>query len=680
MGSFGYDRQPVRLRQRSLFFADTHSGISGVKQMSKPICNHPIQRMILPMLAAFILFSCFCSAPAGAAQASPDIRTWAGLQEAIDAAESGDTITLTADLTAGEHDSRLRIPDGLILTLDLNGCTVDRALTEHRGNAGVAVFVHPGAILTVADSSAEGSGKITGGYATHGGGINNTGTVILTGGSITGNRAEDSGGGIANYGSLVIEGGTVTGNTSLTEGGGILNTAKAYMTLDTAAVSGNSAPKHTDILNYGSMKTIGGKTVDFAAVRSALDLVTVLPATVLVIVLFCAIYLDNYLKKEQKKIMYLISVLVFTLILQNYLDTWVYLAGKPILFRTAVSVYGYAVRPAILALFLSIIRPDRQYRLVWAGVGINAAVYLTAFFSPLAFSFSSYGHFLPGPLNPCCLILSALLLLYCFYLTFREFRPKTKKETWIPVFVLLLICLAVVLDDTLEYNELSVSFLTIAVTIGCIMYYIWLHLQFVREHERALRAEHRIQIMMTQIQPHFLFNTLSAIRALCIKDPETAVRTIGLFSTYLRRNLESLDQAELIPLAKELEHTRVYTEIETIRFPHIRIVYDIRDEACSVPALTIQPLVENAIRYGARSREEGIVKIIAFREDHAHLIVIEDNGIGFDPQAVKSTGGTHIGIRNVRERLAQMCGGTMEIRSKQNEGTKIIIRIPAQKE
>ena len=648
--------------------------------MSKSRISRSFQRSFLPLLAALILFAVFCSVPAGAEQAPPDIRTWSGLQDTINAAAPGDTVTLTADLKAADTDSRLQIPDGLTVTLDLNGHTLDRALTEPRGNAGAAVFVHPGAILTITDSSAAGSGTITGGYAAHGGGINNTGTVILTGGCITGNRASDSGGGIANYGVLILAGGTVSGNTSLTEGGGILNTAKACLTLDTAAVSDNKAPKHTDILNYGSVKTVTGNTVDFAAVRSALELSTVLPALALAVVLLLAVHLDQYLEKKQKKIMYLIAVLVFVLILQNALDTWVYLAGKPILLRTAVSVVGYALRPAILALFLHIISPERQYRLVWAAVGINAVIYLTAFFSPLAFSFSSYGHFLSGPLNPSCLVLSALLFFYCFYLTFRVFRPKTQKETWIPVFVLILISIGTVMDYTVEYDELSVSFLTIAVTIGCIMYYIWLHLQFVREHEQALQAEHRIQIMMTQIQPHFLFNTLTAVRALCIKDPKAAVRTIGLFSAYLRQNLESLNQAELIPLAKELEHTRVYTDIEMIRFPQLRIEYDIRDEACSVPALTVQPLVENAIRHGARSREEGIVKISACREEKAHLIVIADNGMGFDPDAVRSTGGTHIGISNVRERLAKLCGGTMEINSKPGEGTKIVLTIPIHKE
>ena len=409
-------------------------------------------------------------------------------------------------------------------------------------------------------------------------------------------------------------------------------------------------------------------------------MVTVLPALVLLSVLFIAVRMDNYLSRRQKRIMYSITILIFILVLQNYFDTWLYQHGKWIMLRTICSIVGYTVRPAILALFLHIISPDSSYKPVWIAVGANAAFYLTALFSPLTFSYSSYGHFLPGPLNQVCLILSGILFLYCIYKTIKVFRPRERKETWIPILALVLISLSVVLDYTAVYTEAPVSFLTTAITICSIMYYIWLHLQFVREHERALQAEHRIQIMMTQIQPHFLFNTLTAIRALCISDRDAAVRTIGLFSTYLRQNLRSLDQSELIPLSKELEHTRIYAEIEMIRFPNIRIEYDVRDEEYGVPALTVQPLVENAVRHGVRSREEGIIKVKAFREKDTHIIVIEDNGIGFDEHSTDNTDGTHIGISNVRERLEQMCHGTMEIDSRPGDGTRIVLRIPANEE
>ena len=181
---------------------------------------------------------------------------------------------------------------------------------------------------------------------------------------------------------------------------------------------------------------------------------------------------------------------------------------------------------------------------------------------------------------------------------------------------------------------------------------------------------------MSQIQPHFLFNTLTAIRSLCRTDPEKAEQLTTLFSNYLRQNLDSLEAQKLIPLEKELEHVRIYAEIEMTRFPNIRVEYDIQDEDFSVPALTVQPLVENAIRHGVRIWEEGLVEIAARRTAEGHEIRIRDNGVGFDVQKASAGSRTHIGLKNVRERIEKMCHGSMQINSSPGTGTEIVISIP----
>ena len=209
-----------------------------------------------------------------------------------------------------------------------------------------------------------------------------------------------------------------------------------------------------------------------------------------------------------------------------------------------------------------------------------------------------------------------------------------------------------------------------------LFYDIWLHTQFVREHELALMAEQRIQIMMTQIQPHFLYNTLSTIQALCLSDPEKAAIVTEKFGTYLRRNLNSLNISDLIPLSQELEHTRTYAEIEMIRFPRISVIYEIEDEDFSLPALSIQPIVENAIRHGVRIRSDGLVTVSTKFCPEGHLITITDNGKGFDPRSVNDDDRPHIGISNVRERIEKMCGGSLTIRSFPDAGTTVTILIP----
>ena len=308
-------------------------------------------------------------------------------------------------------------------------------------------------------------------------------------------------------------------------------------------------------------------------------------------------------------------------------------------------------------------------------IGANAAIHLTALFSDICFSIDGDNHFHRGPLGYSCHITSAICLAYLMYITIRKYKGVQGKERMIPLYNALLIVASVALDTLVNYQVYRVTFMMVAVVSCTFFYYIWLHLQFVKEHEEALMAEQRIQIMMSQIQPHFLYNTLSTIQALCRKDPDRAFDVTEKFGMYLRQNLNSLDHPGLIPLEKELEHTRSYAEIEMVRFPSITVRYDITDIGFSLPALTIQPLVENAIRHGVRARENGLVTVCTRERDGFHEVVISDNGIGFDTRKIENADQTHIGIKNVRERIEKMCRGTLEIRSAE-DGTIIMIRIP----
>ena len=113
-----------------------------------------------------------------------------------------------------------------------------------------------------------------------------------------------------------------------------------------------------------------------------------------------------------------------------------------------------------------------------------------------------------------------------------------------------------------------------------------------------------------------------------------------------------------------------------IRFENVRVEYDVKDDSFSVPALTVQPIVENAIKHGVRIRNEGIVKVSTQRKEKYHEIVISDNGIGFDTKQQSDSETGHIGIKNVEERLRKMCHGTVSVESKPGEGTTVTMRIP----
>ena len=115
-------------------------------------------------------------------------------------------------------------------------------------------------------------------------------------------------------------------------------------------------------------------------------------------------------------------------------------------------------------------------------------------------------------------------------------------------------------------------------------------------------------------------------------------------------------------------------------FPEISIEYKISDSSFMLPALTIQPLVENSIRHGVRGIKGPKVTVSTYKNDDEHIIIIEDNGRGFDSTDPANMGGKHIGIRNVRERLEKMCSGSLEVFSAPGKGCKVTIKIPVKKE
>ena len=621
----------------------------------------------------------------GAARAESGVDSWSALQDSIDRAVDGEIITLSEDLKALDADAEITIPAGKRLTLDLNGHVLDSAMNPRQTERKRCVIkIQEGAMLTLRDSG--GSGVLTGGFHDNGGGVWNLGTLIMEGGCVTGNTALDSGGGVANYGTMVLTGGSVQGNTALRDGGEVFNEAKARLTVGGDVVIGNDEAKHSGIRNEGALTVIGAQNneariEDMPTLKHVIANLSAIPIAVLLLALLLTVWLDAYLSAERKRVMGVIIVLVFSLILQNYMDNRLSLAEVYNVLRIPVSIYGYAIRPVILVMFLYIVKPRGRYRVAWAMVGANAAVYLTAFFSNIAFYFSSNGHFHAGPLRHTCTLISAVLYAWLFWLTMRQFRPRQRRESWIPILVTALIGGAAIMDFTVAFIEQPVSYLTMAIAISCVFYYIWLHLQFVREHEDALMTGQRVQQMLSQIKPHFLHNALTLIIDLCDTAPQKAKEATVEFSRYLRGNMESIDRTGPISFEKELEHTKLYLDIEQMRFAgDLQVRYDIACTGFSLPALTVEPLAENAVRHGVREKPDGRgTVVIATRETpDGYEITVTDDGPGFDPDRLPEDGQMHVGIANVRERLRQIVDGSLEYRSAPGEGTAAIIRIPKQ--
>ena len=406
------------------------------------------------------------------------------------------------------------------------------------------------------------------------------------------------------------------------------------------------------------------------------DLSVILPSALLMVMLALFVMADTYISKDNRRVLLIVCAMILGLIAQNYTDMLLQSRYVNIPLRMAVSILGYILRPMILVLFCYVVNPGGRFRAAWALTAVNGVIYLTAVFSRLTFWINEANSYQAGPLRYTCHVISAILLFYLLFLSVKRFRTAGMRNNWVPLISVLLIIGSIILDSTVGKSLQPVTFLTIVVVLSSSFYYVWLHLQFVHTHEQELQAGQRIQIMKTQIQPHFLFNTLNTIRAVYTMNPPLADQTLEKFSKYLRQNLDAMEQPDLIPFSREMEHTRLYADIEMLRFPQIHMEYRIEDEDFDLPALSVQPLVENAIRHGVRGREDGIVSVSSRRDESGHVVEIQDNGTGFDPNAPKVPGETHIGIENVRSRLEQLCGGTLTIESETGKGTTVTLRIP----
>ena len=207
-------------------------------------------------------------------------------------------------------------------------------------------------------------------------------------------------------------------------------------------------------------------------------------------------------------------------------------------------------------------------------------------------------------------------------------------------------------------------------------------LKETEELEKKLRRT-RQELMSSQIRPHFIYNSLNSIRALIRIDPEAAYKAVYDFSTHLRANLSFGKENDLIPFADELKNMKAYLSIEKFRLgDRLQVQLHIQKADFPVPRLSIQPLIENAVKHGIWKKEGGgTIGIIEQETEKFHVIQVWDDGVGFDPEILQKDpeeSGAHIGIKNVRFRIRELSGGTIRIQSSPGQGTTVTVMFPAE--
>lgn len=250
-------------------------------------------------------------------------------------------------------------------------------------------------------------------------------------------------------------------------------------------------------------------------------------------------------------------------------------------------------------------------------------------------------------------------------------------------YILLLLAILLDISGVVGNRFYSGICTKIVFTVLLFVHLLWAAMHVIMEHQASAKNEKlqaelensRIAVMLSQIQPHFLYNALTSVMDLCDSNPKQAKSAIADFADYLRGNLTSLSVKNPIPFEMELEHVKRYLRLEKLRFQdELNIVYDIKCEDFMIPSLSVQPLVENSVKHGVGKKVGGgTVTIRTMETEDCYIVQVEDDGVGFTVGEYEEDGKMHIGLENIRKRLEIMSNARLEVKSIKGKGTTAVI-------
>ncbi len=297
-----------------------------------------------------------------------------------------------------------------------------------------------------------------------------------------------------------------------------------------------------------------------------------------------------------------------------------------------------------------------------------------------------------------------IVLIQIVYVMIGLYRAMvTKMNNSIVLFFAIGLMLLGLFVDIINYKNLINMYITYATPISNLAIIIAMSFiqskQQVDEHKRLITYNEQLieadrlneKIMATenaflqaQIKPHFLFNTLNSIASLAYTDGEKASDLIGYLSTYLRNSMDNENLNLTVSIERELELVEAYETIEKVRFNEL-VTFEKEIPSnlyFKIPPVTIQPIIENAVKHGLKSSREGInVKLGILKDDSGYLITVTDNGKGMEKDILEnlfteSPDKKSIGLINIHTRLTRLYGSGLMIKSEIDKGTEVSFRIP----
>ena len=338
----------------------------------------------------------------------------------------------------------------------------------------------------------------------------------------------------------------------------------------------------------------------------------------------------------------------------------------------------YCIYPLIALVELYLIAPLKHKAIVALPYFLNIALIMVNLSGVrLLFWYSENRVFRAAMLYPYPTSLACVYVLLIAWYSIGFMKEGKSAEALIVTFMVI----STLVTALLDMADIVVEFTDEITVVEIMIYYFYLaairHSDVISElHKRELELqESKLNLMMAQIKPHFINNAMVAVQELCIEDPKKASETVGHFSRYLQNNIAAIGSST-IHFMHEIDAVKEYLAVEYADVEKkFRVEYDLKCTDFMLPVLTVQPLVENAVKHGIdKYSEDSVIRIATEEDDENITIRIEDNGKGFKVNA-ETFGKGGIGLENSKKRLAMMCGGTLETISG-DEGTFITIKLP----
>ena len=278
-----------------------------------------------------------------------------------------------------------------------------------------------------------------------------------------------------------------------------------------------------------------------------------------------------------------------------------------------------------------------------------------------------------GGSYPWLLVPPAMQIIVLLAAVFRSRKSLSRAQQQAFFSYLLGPLLAMVIQMRF-YGLLLIVFGT---TLSALIMYIQLIWELVETMIAKTKEneQQRTDILLLQMRPHFIYNTMSSIYYLCAIDTKKAQQVIDDFTTYLRKNFSALAKQDLISFEEELVHTKAYLAVEKVRYEKLLFIeYDTPYTSFRLPPLTLQPIVENAVKHGVDPELSPLYITVRTRcTDTDSVLIVENTGPDYRPA---SDDEIHTGLANVTERLRLMCSASLTVTPREGGGTVVTIRIP----